>query len=154
MNFKVEISMQKFTFVKRVIFVVLMICFLGSSGLASTNKYTLQVKGKHLEREGQYLRWDFSREFPAGSYKVYIKAKGKGRFCLFQIYGELEGIRTIQRLKYKIDSSEYEDIYLGTMLYDGSYRLTLADWSSGGIWIDSIYLIPVSDTVILPERAK
>ena len=137
---------------KVVFFTTLMLFLLFSNSFAS--KCVLQINGKHLEREGQYLRWDFSREFPSGSYKVYIRAKGKGKFCLFQIHNDLGNVYTLERMKYRIDFLEYQDIYLGTMLYDGSYRLTLADWSSGGMWIDSIYLVPVSETVILPERPK
>jgi len=118
-------------------------------------------------REGEAFRreppgaaahvWWHSFKLKPGYYELHVRARVdegfEGSFHLVLVdtsKGE-GGVSLDHVSKTKnvwIRNTEYEDIYAGTIYYDGSFPFRISDYSHNGIYIDYVYLKPISRTEI------
>jgi len=107
------------------------------------------------EKDTCYTWWNLD-DLKPGVYDYYIRAKsGDGESKRFSLV-----VQDRNRSAYKIrvkevepvfSNTEYRIIHVGTFYYDGSYPLRLTDWSSGGAWIDYVFIVQREAT---PDEIK
>lgn len=54
---------------------------------------------------------------------------------------QFNAVTTTQR--GRVTSAQYEEIYCGTLYWEGSFSPRVSDWSSGGLMVDWVKLVPV-----------
>ncbi len=96
--------------------------------------------------DGIYFWWVLNHTLPVGSYKVFVRAHGFNRnVSVNQV--NMDTGTTVKTLNTVINSNDFtyftlQDYYVGTIDYDGTYNLRLADWSNSSIHMDEVYLVP------------
>lgn len=105
-------------------------------------------EARTLDAEGIYCWWDGPGLKP-GYFEVVARARTAGaagvlQFVLCQSGKDTPPLYPVSRTQRgEVTAQEYEDIYCGTFYWDGSYTPRVSDWSSGGLLVDWVQLVPV-----------
>ncbi|MFC5406976.1 hypothetical protein [Cohnella soli] len=89
---------------------------------------------------GSYVWWGLDKSIYPDNYRVYVRAKGNGKFNLLQVNADTG--TTVKSMSAAINSTEYKEYFVGFFSFDGSYNLRLSDYSPAGLSIDTIHLEP------------
>jgi len=114
------------------------------------------LKKKH----GTYVWWIIGKEkLKPGRYKIFVRAKGQGYLGFAQLNAEKEvkGVGKAKLITNKglgvyVASLDYEVYEIGEIEYTGNYTMRISDYSSRGIYVDYIFLVPVEDVKNLNYR--
>lgn len=119
-------------------------------------------EAKTRDTEGIYCWWDGPALKP-GYFEVVARARAVGgpgslQFVLCQSGKEAPPLYPVSRTQRgEVASPEYAPVYCGTFYWDGSYTPRVSDWSSGGLMVDWVRLVPVPLAAIRdpdPSRVK
>ena len=104
---------------------------------------------KVLEKPGIYCWWAGPSLRP-GTFEVWARARTPGprgvlHFVLTDTADESHVAHAISRTQRGwVSSPQYSDVYCGTFYWDGSFSPRVSDWSSPGLLVDWVSLVPVA----------
>jgi hypothetical protein len=114
-----------------------------------------------LDREGIYCWWDGPALKP-GYFEVVARTRATGQvgvlhFVLCQSgTNEVPPLHAVSRTQQgRVEPGEYREVYCGTFFWDGTYTPRVSDWSSPGLLVDWVKLVPVPLAAVRdPDPAK
>ncbi|HJN18161.1 MAG TPA: sugar-binding protein, partial [Armatimonadota bacterium] len=110
---------------------------------------TADGEAKTLDKEGIYCWW-VSPKIRPGYFQVIARARTTGaagvlHFVLTDSADENRVSHAITETRAgRVTSEEYEEIYCGSFHWDGSYGARISDWSTPGLMVDWVKLVPVT----------
>ncbi|MBI3919834.1 MAG: hypothetical protein HY318_00345, partial [Armatimonadetes bacterium] len=102
-----------------------------------------------LDKEGIYCWWPGPPIKP-GYFEVWARARAVTRagvlhFVLCDDRPQGKTWQAVSKVKRgAVETGPYREAYCGTFYYDGSFPARVSDWSSGGLMVDWVKLVPVS----------
>jgi len=115
-----------------------------------------------LNKPGIYCWWRRAKIRP-GYFEVIARARTRGaRGVLHFVLSDAADAKRYWQAVTKmhrgwIESKEYREIYCGTFYWDGSFTPRVSDWSSPGLMVDWVKLVPVKASDVrdpLPGKIK
>jgi hypothetical protein len=96
------------------------------------------------QKDGIYTWWHLAgQQLKPGTYDAYVRLKGKG---LFGLHATQNKVRQSMFTR-KVDSPDkYSVFYLGRVVHEGDKSLRISDWSSRGLFVDWIGLVPLNSS--------
>lgn len=106
-------------------------------------------EAKTLDQPGIYCWWSGPKIRP-GYFEITARARATGEpgvihFVLTESRDEKHFLRAVSEVQRgRVESREYQEIYCGTFYWDGSFGMRVSDWSSPGLMVDWVKLVPVA----------
>jgi len=113
------------------------------------DKLSVIGSAKHNKKLSGNFWWRLGK-IEKGQYRCVIRVRVDDPAKVHTISLDLVD-HTTKRIVEKrpletITNIEYEEVEI-PFEYDGTYHLQLSDWSSPGMWVDYVYLVPEKGTV-------
>jgi hypothetical protein len=93
---------------------------------------------------GVYVCWNLGKSLPVGKYDLYVRIRSAGGIersaTFYQVNEDLGQI--IQTWSKIVSSDSYTWLKVGSFLYNGTYNLRISDWSSYGLYVDTMIITP------------
>lgn len=106
-------------------------------------------EAKTLDRDGIYCWWDGPPLKP-GYFEVTARARAAGHpgvlhFVLCRSGQDAPPMHAVSlQQQGVVQTGPYREVYCGTFYWDGTYTPRLSDWSTGGLFVDWVRLLPVT----------